>query len=83
MVRTGSKSVMLALLLIYFLGKQIAFSARVLGKSAAWNTNLDIFIVPTDGDSRPKAISSKNKGADTHPVYSPDGEYLAWLQMAV
>ncbi|KAJ3037997.1 hypothetical protein HK097_003313 [Rhizophlyctis rosea] len=63
-------------------GKQIAFSARVLGKSAAWNTNLDIFIVPTDGSSRPKSVSSKNKGADSYPVYSPDGEYLAWLQMA-
>ncbi|KAJ3043957.1 hypothetical protein HDV00_003484 [Rhizophlyctis rosea] len=62
-------------------GEEIAFSARVLGNDAAWNTNLDIFVVPTDGSKRPTPVSAKNKGADTYPVYSADGKYLAWLQM--
>ncbi|KAJ3274770.1 hypothetical protein HK104_004019, partial [Borealophlyctis nickersoniae] len=62
-------------------GAEMAFSSRVPGHDAAWNTNLDIYIVPTNGREKPKAISAYNKGADSYPVYSPDGKHLAWLQM--
>jgi Tol biopolymer transport system component len=62
-------------------GKFVAFSARVPDKSMAWNTNLDIYTVPIDGSRLPVAISSDNKGSDSFPVYSPDGQYIAWLQM--
>ncbi len=47
----------------------------------AWNTNLDIYTVPTDASRLPIAISGDNKGSDSFPVYSPDGQYIAWLQM--
>ena len=47
----------------------------------AWNTNTDIFIVPTDGSLPPSSISSYNKGYDKHPKYSLDGTWIAWLQM--
>ena len=47
----------------------------------AWNTNTDIYIVPTDGSTLPMSISSFNKGYDKHPKYSLDGSWIAWLQM--
>ncbi|TPX58401.1 hypothetical protein SpCBS45565_g08016 [Spizellomyces sp. 'palustris'] len=62
-------------------GKEIAFATRAPKRSIAWNTNVDIYTVPTDGSEKPVGLSVKNKGADTVPVYSPDGKYLVWLQM--
>jgi dipeptidyl aminopeptidase/acylaminoacyl peptidase len=47
----------------------------------AWNTDTDIYLVPTDGSLRPSSISSYNKGYDKHPKFSLDGSWLAWLQM--
>ncbi|KAI9009563.1 S9C family peptidase [Gaertneriomyces semiglobifer] len=62
-------------------GAEIAFTARVPKRNAAWNTNTDIYLVATDGQTKPKSITARNLGYDTRPVYSPDGKYLAWLQM--
>lgn len=47
----------------------------------AWNTDTDIYLVPTDGSSPPSSISSYNKGYDKHPKFSLDGSWIAWLQM--
>lgn len=62
-------------------GDEIAFVSRVPERSMAWNTNTDIYIVKADGSSVPQPISSYNKGYDMHPKYSPDGSFIAWLQM--
>jgi dipeptidyl aminopeptidase/acylaminoacyl peptidase len=62
-------------------GKEIAFTARVPVRSQAWNTNTDIYLVPTDGSEPPQPISAYNLGYDMHPKYSLDGSWLAWLQM--
>lgn len=51
------------------------------GSKQAWETNLDIFIVDSRGSTLPKDISVGNLGADSVPVYSPCGNYLAWLEM--
>jgi dipeptidyl aminopeptidase/acylaminoacyl peptidase len=57
-------------------GRELAF-ARNTDRDEAISTNNDIFIVPLDG-GEPKRISI-SPGSDTHPRYSPDGKYLAWL----
>lgn len=62
-------------------GREIAFSSRVPSRSMAWNTNTDIYIVPTDGSSSPESVSAFNLGYDKHPKYSLDGKNLSWLQM--
>jgi dipeptidyl aminopeptidase/acylaminoacyl peptidase len=62
-------------------GDEIAFVARVPDRSQAWNTNTDIYLVPTDGSAAPMPISSFNLGYDMHPKYSLDGSFIAWLQM--
>ena len=57
-------------------GKELAF-ARNTDRDEAISTNNDIFIVPLGG-GEPKRIST-SPGSDTHPRYSPDGKYIAWL----
>ncbi|KAI9091781.1 Alpha/Beta hydrolase protein [Phlyctochytrium arcticum] len=62
-------------------GSEIAFVSHVPKRDIAWSTNTDIYIVPVDGSSQPKDLTTSNKGYDTSPLYSPDGKYFAWLQM--
>ena len=42
----------------------------------ATSTNFDLFVVPTEGG--PPTQITTNLAADTSPVYSPDGRYLAY-----
>lgn len=55
--------------------------SRVVNSKMAWNTDTDIFLVPSDGTATPLSISSYNKGYDKHPKFSLDGSWIAWLQM--
>ncbi|MDH7598728.1 MAG: S9 family peptidase [Sedimentisphaerales bacterium] len=63
-------------------GKAIVFTARLAGRAEAWSTDYDLFIVPVDGSSMPRCLTPDNPAWDTHPVFSPDGRYLAYLAMA-
>jgi dipeptidyl aminopeptidase/acylaminoacyl peptidase len=52
-------------------------------KNEESSTNSDIFVVPIGGDPAKDAVKiSTSPGADTSPVYSPDGRYLAWKTQA-
>jgi dipeptidyl aminopeptidase/acylaminoacyl peptidase len=56
--------------------KELAFT-RNTDKDAALSTNNDLFIVAvTGGEAR--RITESNRGADSSPVYSPDGRYIAY-----
>src|SRR5215472_4664883 len=74
-------------------GQEVAYTSNI-DEVEATSTNDEIFVVPIDvghasglsatdtqaGGSRyskPKKIST-SPGADTTPLYSPDGKYLAW-----
>jgi dipeptidyl aminopeptidase/acylaminoacyl peptidase len=59
--------------------KEIAFTAKT-APNPAWNTNLDVFIIPFEG-GEPKNITAEFQGQDNHPVYSPDGRWLAYGSM--
>ncbi len=56
-------------------GKEICFTA-VTDKVEAISTNGDLFIVPVAGGEA-KRITTQ-PGFDGHPVYSPDGKYIAY-----
>jgi dipeptidyl aminopeptidase/acylaminoacyl peptidase len=56
-------------------GKEICFTA-VTDKVEATSTNGDLFILPVSG-GEPKRIT-KNPGFDGNPVYSPDGNTIAY-----
>src|SRR6185437_12436142 len=66
-------------------GQEVAYTSNVdNGQSGsgleATSTNNEIFVVPMAGGSAKKISTSP--GADTTPLYSPDGKYLAWRSQA-
>jgi dipeptidyl aminopeptidase/acylaminoacyl peptidase len=60
-------------------GQEVAYTSNIDEVEAA-STNDDIFTVPISGGT-PKKIST-SPAADTTPLYSPDGKYLAWRSQA-
>src|SRR4029077_15277514 len=56
-------------------GQEVAYTSNI-DEVEATSTNNEIFVVPMAGGT-PKKIST-SAGADTTPIYSPDGKYLAW-----
>ena len=61
-------------------GEEIAYTAQ-LQDGIAWSTDLNIYTVPVSG-GQAKAITAANKATDTGPVYSPDGQTIAYRAMA-
>jgi len=68
-------------------GQELAYTSNI-DEVEATSTNNEIFVVPivaaaVSGGSppHPKKIST-SPGADTTPLYSPDGKYLAWRSQA-
>src|SRR6266496_4463628 len=66
-------------------GQEVAYTSNI-DEVEATSTNNEIFVVPMAGGNRksgsdPKKIST-SPGADTTPLYSPDGKYLAWRSQA-
>jgi dipeptidyl aminopeptidase/acylaminoacyl peptidase len=60
-------------------GQEIAYTSNI-DEVEATSTNNEIFVVPISGGT-PKKIST-SPGADTTPLYSPDGKYVAWRSQA-
>src|SRR5439155_735446 len=60
-------------------GQEVAYTSNI-DEVEATSTNNEIFIVPI-ADGTPKKISTSS-GADTTPLYSPDGKFLAWRSQA-
>src|SRR6059058_1990914 len=66
-------------------GQEVAYTSNI-DEVEATSTNNEIFIVPIAGGNRqsgsdPKKIST-SPGADSTPLYSPDGKYIAWRSQA-
>lgn len=62
-------------------GREVAFTAKSVGREEAWSTDISIFVVPVGGGT-PNNITEGNKGGDQNPVYSPDGRYIAYASQA-
>src|SRR5205814_3287026 len=60
-------------------GQELAYTSNI-DEIEATSTNNEIFVVPMSGGSAKKISTSP--GADTTPLYSPDGKYLAWRSQA-
>jgi dipeptidyl aminopeptidase/acylaminoacyl peptidase len=60
-------------------GQELAYTSNI-DEIEATSTNNEIFTVPISGGT-PKKIST-SPGADTTPLYSPDGKYIAWRSQA-
>ncbi|TAL69023.1 MAG: S9 family peptidase [Bacteroidetes bacterium] len=57
-------------------GKEIAYTSKKVNNYVQ-TTNSDIFIVPVTGGET-KNITKDLKGADSDPLYSPDGKWIAF-----
>ncbi len=62
-------------------GRAVVLTARVVGAGEPWSTNFDLWLAPTDGSHLPRKLTDDNAAWDTAPVFSPDGETLAYLAM--
>jgi dipeptidyl aminopeptidase/acylaminoacyl peptidase len=76
-------------------GQEVAYTSNI-DEVEATSTNNEIFVVPISvghasglsasdtqaGGSRYSKKISTSAGADTTPLYSPDGKYLAWRSQA-
>jgi dipeptidyl aminopeptidase/acylaminoacyl peptidase len=60
-------------------GQELAYTSNI-DEVEATSTNNEIFTVPMSGGTAKKVSTSP--GADTTPLYSPDGKYLAWRSQA-
>ncbi|MDR2122982.1 MAG: S9 family peptidase [Flavobacteriaceae bacterium] len=61
--------------------KYLVYQAKKLfGTADAVSTNTDIYIYEI-GSQKTLNITPENKGYDTHPLFDPKGESLAWLSM--
>ncbi|HYC12586.1 MAG TPA: S9 family peptidase [Nitrososphaerales archaeon] len=61
-------------------GSEIAFVTQT-GDDRAWSTDLDIYVVASRGGP-PRCITDSNRASAFHPVYSPNGRWIAYLSMA-
>lgn len=61
-------------------GKYVVYSAKAPSKDQAWITNYDLWQVPVTG-GKTVNLTEANKAWDSHPTYSADGRYLAYLAM--
>src|SRR5256884_274710 len=60
-------------------GQEIAYTSNI-DEVEATSTNNEIFVIPIGGGTEKKISTSP--GADTTPLYSPNGKYLAWRSQA-
>src|ERR1043166_7387206 len=60
-------------------GQELAYTSNI-DEVEATSTNNEIFVVPMSGGAAKKVSTSP--GADTTPLYSPEGKYLAWRSQA-
>ncbi len=62
-------------------GQELAYTSNI-DEVEATSTNNEIFIVPMTGPATAGKKISTSPGADSTPLYSPDGKYLAWRSQA-
>src|SRR5438046_3380117 len=60
-------------------GQELAYTSNI-DEVEATSTNKEIFTAPMSGGTAKKISTSP--GADSTPLYSPDGKYLAWRSQA-
>jgi dipeptidyl aminopeptidase/acylaminoacyl peptidase len=62
-------------------GQEVAYTSNT-DEVEATSTNNEIFIVPMAGPAAAGKKISTSPGADSTPLYSPDGKYIAWRSQA-
>jgi dipeptidyl aminopeptidase/acylaminoacyl peptidase len=61
-------------------GQSVVFTARDAGEKEAWSTDFDLYAVDIAGGNL-RCLTEDNPAWDSHPVFSADGKWLAYLAM--
>jgi len=62
-------------------GQELAYTSNI-DEVEATSTNNEIFVVSMTGPATAGKKISTSPGADSTPLYSPDGKYIAWKSQA-
>jgi len=62
-------------------GSAVVFALRNAGREEAWSTRFDLDLAPADGSAAPRVLVDNGGAILTHPLFSPDGRWLAYLAM--
>ena len=60
-------------------GRHIAYVAKDAGRESAWSTDLNLYVLSLAPNATAEVITSSNRGADDHPVFSPDGRWIIYI----
>ncbi|KAI0702288.1 Alpha/Beta hydrolase protein [Cytidiella melzeri] len=60
----------------------VIYTAKDPDLPPAWHTKQNVYIVPLDGQSKPKELTSGKQGATHSPVFSNEGDKAAWIELA-
>ncbi|MFQ5599627.1 MAG: prolyl oligopeptidase family serine peptidase [Candidatus Krumholzibacteriia bacterium] len=61
-------------------GLHITFQGRTRNAEASWTTDLDLYLGAADGSGF-ECITEPNLAEDSHPVFAPHGDRIAYLAM--
>ncbi|KAG8944016.1 hypothetical protein FRC04_002405, partial [Tulasnella sp. 424] len=62
--------------------EHIVYTAKDPSVSGATHTRQNVYIVPLKGGLVPRELTTGHQGATHSPVFSPDGRWVAWAEMA-
>jgi dipeptidyl aminopeptidase/acylaminoacyl peptidase len=62
-------------------GRDVLFAAQVMNREAAWSTDVNVYQTSATGSYPWRCLTCENKATDTHPTFSPDGHWIAYLAM--
>ncbi len=62
-------------------GTVVCLAAKPAGRDAAWSTNVDLWMAMGDASLPMESLTKENRALDGSPVFSPDGQTLAYLAM--
>lgn len=62
--------------------EHIVYTAKDPSVSGATHTRQNVYVVPLKGGLVPRELTTGHQGATHSPVFSPDGRWIAWAEMA-
>ena len=60
-------------------GRHIVYTAKDAGRETAWSTDLNLYLLSLAPNATAEVITTSNRGADDHPVFSPDGRWIIYI----
>jgi dipeptidyl aminopeptidase/acylaminoacyl peptidase len=63
-------------------GSELCFVAESV-KELGTDSNLDLYVMPTDRPGKPRCLTADNPAGDNEPAYAPDGKSIAFTRQTI